>query len=112
EAYRNILPADAFPMALLFVDLPCSEVDVNVHPAKIEVRFRHSQCVHDFARDAIRHALSKARPIASFAVPARPTVPTSGSQAGVATAGAPAPIRAVLPLADAYAGAGTEAFAL
>jgi DNA mismatch repair protein MutL len=115
EAYRNILPADAFPMALLFLDLPCSEVDVNVHPAKIEVRFRHSQCVHDFARDAIRHALSKARPIASFAVPARPTAPASRSQAGVATAAAPAPMappRAVLPLADAYAGAGTEAFAL
>ncbi len=115
EAYRNILPADAFPMALLFLDLPCNEVDVNVHPAKIEVRFRHSQCVHDFARDAIRHALSKARPIASFAVPARPTAPASGAHAGVATAAAPAPMappRAVLPLADAYAGAGTEAFAL
>jgi len=115
EAYRNILPADAFPMALLFLDLPCSEVDVNVHPAKIEVRFRHSQCVHDFARDAIRHALSKARPIASFAVPARPTAPAPGGQAGAATAAAPAPMappRAVLPLADAYAGAGADAFAL
>src|SRR5579864_1652228 len=80
EAYRNILPADAFPMALLFLDLPCSEVDVNVHPAKIEVRFRHSQCVHDFARDAIRQALSKARPIASFAVPVRPAALAAGGQ--------------------------------
>jgi DNA mismatch repair protein MutL len=113
EAYRNILPADAFPMTLLFVDLPCDEVDVNVHPAKIEVRFRHSQCVHDFARDAIRQALSKARPIASFAVPARPTAPASG-QPGVAAAVAPAPMappRAVLPLSDAYPGA-SEGFAL
>jgi DNA mismatch repair protein MutL len=114
EAYRNILPADAFPMALLFVDLPCDEVDVNVHPAKIEVRFRHSQCVHDFARDAIRQALSKARPIASFAVPARPTAPASGGQPGFAAAAAPAPMappRAVLPLSDAYPGA-SEGFAL
>jgi len=114
EAYRNILPADAFPMTLLFVDLPCDEVDVNVHPAKIEVRFRHSQCVHDFARDAIRQALSKARPIASFAVPARPTAPASGGQPGVAAAVAPAPMappRAVLPLSDAYPGA-SEGFAL
>src|SRR6202043_2870092 len=114
EAYRNILPADAFPMTLLFVDLPCDEVDVNVHPAKIEVRFRHSQCVHDFARDAIRQALSKARPIASFAVPARPTAPASGGQPGVAAAAALAPMappRAVLPLSDAYPGA-SEGFAL
>ena len=39
EAYRNILPPDVFPVVLLFVDLPSEEVDVNVHPAKIEVRF-------------------------------------------------------------------------
>ena len=51
ESYRNILPPDVFPVVLLFVDLPSEEVDVNVHPAKIEVRFRHSQFVHDFARD-------------------------------------------------------------
>src|SRR4029077_7632352 len=100
-------------MALLFIDLPCQEVDVNVHPAKIEVRFRHSQCVHDFARDAIRQALSKARPLASFAVPARPTAPALGGQPGVAAAVALAPMappRAVLPLSDAYPGA-SEGFA-
>ena len=66
EAYRNILPPSAFPAVLLFVDLPHGEVDVNVHPSKIEVRFRHSQFVHDFTRDAIRQALSHARPIANF----------------------------------------------
>jgi DNA mismatch repair protein MutL len=114
EAYRNILPADAFPMALLFVDLPCEEVDVNVHPAKIEVRFRHSQCVHDFARDSIRQALSRVRPIASFAVPNRPA-PSAGSQPGAAAAAVPAPMappRAVLPLSDAYSGVTGETFAL
>jgi DNA mismatch repair protein MutL len=41
-----------------------------VHPAKIEVRFRRSQFVHDFTRDAIRQALMSARPIASFAAAA------------------------------------------
>src|SRR5256712_11264717 len=59
EAYRNILPAGVFPVALLFVDLPCEGVGVNVPPAKIEVGFRHSQCVDDFARDTIRQALSQ-----------------------------------------------------
>src|SRR6516164_5069755 len=66
EAYRNILLSNAFPATLLFLDMPYDEVDVNVHPAKIEVRFRRSQFVHDFARDAIRQALMATRPIASF----------------------------------------------
>ena len=66
EAYRNIMPAGAFAAVLLFIDLPCAEVDVNVHPAKVEVRFRHSQVVHDFVRDSIRMALSNARPVPSF----------------------------------------------
>jgi len=66
EAYRNILPPNAFPATLLFLEMPYDEVDVNVHPAKIEVRFRRSQFVHDFTRDAIRQALMATRPIASF----------------------------------------------
>jgi DNA mismatch repair protein MutL len=114
EAYRNILPGDVFPVALLFVELPCEEVDVNVHPAKIEVRFRHSQCVHDFARDTIRQALSKARPIASFAAPGRTAAPNLG-QPGGAAAPAPAPMappRAVLPLSDPYAGMPGETLTL
>ena len=70
EAYRNILPPAVFPATLLFLEMPYEEVDVNVHPAKIEVRFRRSQFVHDFARDTIRQALMNARPIASFAATA------------------------------------------
>ncbi len=72
EAYRNILPPTVFPATLLFLEMPYDEVDVNVHPAKIEVRFRRSQFVHDFGRDAIRQALMGARPIASFAAAAAP----------------------------------------
>jgi DNA mismatch repair protein MutL len=83
EAYRNILPPPAFPAVLLFVDLPHVEVDVNVHPAKVEVRFRHSQFVHDFARDAIHNALTKARPIPSF-----PAGTAAGAQIAAAAAGA------------------------
>jgi DNA mismatch repair protein MutL len=75
EAYRNILPPTVFPATLLFLQMPYDEVDVNVHPAKIEVRFRHSQFVHDFTRDVIRQALMSARPIASFAAAAATKAP-------------------------------------
>jgi DNA mismatch repair protein MutL len=70
EAYRNIHPHAISPATLLFLEMPYDEVDVNVHPKKIEVRFRRSQFVHDFARDTIRQALMAARPIASFATAA------------------------------------------
>jgi DNA mismatch repair protein MutL len=85
ESYRNILPANVFPATLLFLEMPYDEVDVNVHPAKIEVRFRRSQFVHDFARDAIRQALTGARPIASFAAAAAGTG-LQGAIGGVAPA--------------------------
>jgi DNA mismatch repair protein MutL len=66
EAYRNILPPTSFPVVLLFLEMPPEEVDVNVHPAKTEVRFRQQSFVHDFVRDAVRHALIQTRPAASF----------------------------------------------
>jgi len=84
EAYRNIHPGSVFPATLLFLEMPYDEVDVNVHPAKIEVRFRRSQFVHDFTRDAIRQALMSARPIASFAAAAAASgaAPQNASAAG------------------------------
>src|SRR5215467_420862 len=70
EAYRNIHPHSISPSTLVFLEMPYDEVDVNVHPKKIEVRFRHSQLVHDAVREAIRQAMVRARPIASFAAAA------------------------------------------
>jgi len=85
EAYRNILPQAVFPATLLFLEMPYDEVDVNVHPAKIEVRFRRPSFVHDFARDTIRQALMGARPVPSFAAAARATPVLAG--AGIAFSG-------------------------
>jgi DNA mismatch repair protein MutL len=67
EGYRNILPPTVYPVVLLFLEMPCTEVDVNVHPSKTEVRFRQQSFVHDFVRDAVRSALMAARPAAAFA---------------------------------------------
>src|SRR3984957_15717090 len=66
EAYRNIIPPTSFPVVLLFLEMPPEEVDVNVPPAKTEVRFRQQSLVHDFVRDTIRNALMQARPAAGF----------------------------------------------
>jgi DNA mismatch repair protein MutL len=79
EAYRNIIPPTSFPVVLLFLEMPPQEVDVNVHPAKTEVRFRQSAFVHDFLRDSVRTALMKARPAASFfaALHSAPTASSS-----------------------------------
>jgi DNA mismatch repair protein MutL len=67
EAYRNLMPPTVFPVVLLFLELPFSEVDVNVHPSKTEVRFRQQTVIHDFVRDSVRAALVKARPVPQFA---------------------------------------------
>ena len=66
ESYRNIIPPTSFPVILLFLEMPPHEVDVNVHPAKTEVRFRQQALVHDFVRESIRITLLKARPAANF----------------------------------------------
>jgi DNA mismatch repair protein MutL len=58
EGYRAMIPAGVYPSAMLFVELPPHEVDVNVHPAKTEVRFVRSALVHDLIRDAVRGAIS------------------------------------------------------
>lgn len=80
EAYHNLMPASVYPAALIFIDLPFSEVDVNVHPSKVEVRFRRSALVHDLVRDSVRGAILKHKPIATFRPKDRPGLEESAIQ--------------------------------
>ncbi len=82
EAYRNILPSGVYPVALVFLDIPSREVDVNVHPSKAEVRFRNGSFVHDLVRDSVLQSLMAARPIAAFPLPrqAQPSKPQPAAE--------------------------------
>ena len=72
SAYHNLIPPACYPFALLFVDCDLEEVDVNVHPSKTEVRFRHGSLVHDFVRDTIRETLMAQRPASRMPMPSPP----------------------------------------
>ena len=59
EAYRGLLDPRRWPVAFVFIEVPPGDVDVNVHPSKIEVRFRNSQQVHGLLLASLRETLNK-----------------------------------------------------
>jgi DNA mismatch repair protein MutL len=61
DAYRPLLARDRFPVAVLSIDLPSPEVDVNVHPTKAWVRFRSPRLVHEALYSAVQRALRSSR---------------------------------------------------
>src|SRR5207248_6771204 len=64
DGFRSILPHGVYPVAFLFLDIPLDEIDVNVHPAKTEIRFRRGEAVKDVIAEAIRNSLAKAGVVA------------------------------------------------
>ncbi|MFY9607483.1 MAG: DNA mismatch repair endonuclease MutL [Blastocatellia bacterium] len=83
EAYRSMMPSGTYPAVVLFIEAPATELDVNVHPAKTEVRFLHEGEVLAFIRDAVARALRSAQPITRLpGVPAAPGEETEGSSSG------------------------------
>lgn len=81
DAYHGLLMTGRYAIAFLFLELPPDQVDVNVHPAKAEVRFREGHALHHFVRSAVRNVLNqhdfmpRLRPTpVGFAPPPRPSL--------------------------------------
>jgi DNA mismatch repair protein MutL len=70
DVYRDWLPRGRFPAAVLFVELPPEAVDVNVHPAKSEVRFSDPQALHRLVRHAVSAAIETRRWLGAAGSPA------------------------------------------
>jgi DNA mismatch repair protein MutL len=75
EAYRGMLDANRFPVVFLFIEMPFSEYDVNVHPTKIEVRFYNSNLIHSQVLGVLRERLLGTNLNIAAQLPARESPP-------------------------------------
>jgi DNA mismatch repair protein MutL len=95
QAYHTLLPGGRYPLAVVMVQVSPAEVDVNVHPAKSEVRFRDGDAVFRAVQRAVRHTLIQRSPVATAVRPLtapQPDVhdqiwPTASAQWGEGTRG-------------------------
>ena len=96
-AYQDVLAHDRHPVVALFITLPSQEVDVNVHPAKSEVRFRDTAAIRSLMVGAIRHALADAGFRASSSV-AEAALQHFSAHSGVPSSGFSTVPSSALPL--------------
>jgi DNA mismatch repair protein MutL len=59
SAFKEMIPADSFPLYALFIDLDPTQVDINVHPTKQEIKFEDEKIVYAFVQAAVKHALAQ-----------------------------------------------------
>jgi DNA mismatch repair protein MutL len=83
DAYRNVIPYRRFPVAVLALDVAPEQVDVNVHPSKMEVRIHNERALFGILRGAVKTALS-ARSESSLSVSMASEAGTAGTEAGEA----------------------------
>ncbi len=89
QAYEGLIPSGRHPVVLARITVPSEQVDVNVHPTKAEVRFRHERLVYSAVHAAVRAAIAGAG-VAAAPVPASPN-PAAEAPQPVAFAWPPAP---------------------
>jgi DNA mismatch repair protein MutL len=59
SAFKEMIPADSFPLYALFIDLDPAQLDINVHPTKQEIKFEDEKIVYAFVQAAVKHALAQ-----------------------------------------------------
>ncbi len=77
QAYHTLLPVGRYPVAVIFIEMPPEDVDVNVHPTKAEVRFRESGAIYSAVQRAVRRTLVDHAPIPQVGL-GEPATPVGG----------------------------------
>lgn len=85
QAYHTLLPVGRYPLAVILVEIDPSQVDVNVHPQKTEVRFVNERAIFSAVQKAVRRAIMDHVPVPDITLPEAPRDPQLGARSGPAS---------------------------